>query len=251
MDNPFLKAVKRIRRQISNCNPLRKVPRRIVKINGIALDVSDHPTSLVRDEVKWCLEEDLYGIESIDFHKNDIIIDIGANIGMVSLYIAKRFPSVNLLSYEPIPTNYFYLMQNIKNNGVENIQAFSLAITKDRRDLDMIIQSASNTGGGTACLRNMKLEGHEYHRVKSITLDDIFIANNIGRCRLLKIDCEGSEHEILRHSGVLNKIDYLSAEFHINSNLESQGYTIEELISHCRMYFAVEKMKIHSVRMAE
>jgi FkbM family methyltransferase len=251
MASLFLKAARRIRRQVSNYDPRRKVPRRIIKINGIALDLSDHPTSLVRDEVKWCLEEDLYGIESIAFHKNDIIIDVGANIGMVSLYIAKRFPSVKLLSYEPIPTNYFYLMENIRNNGVENIQAFSLAITKDRRDLDMIIHSETNTGGGTACLRNMKLEGHEYHRVKSITLDDIFISNNIERCRLLKIDCEGSEHEILRHAGVLNKIDYLSAEFHINNTLESQGYNIEELVSHCRKYFSAEKMRIHSIRMAE
>ncbi len=229
----------------------QRVPRRTVKVNGIALDLADHPTSVVRDEVAAALEDDLYGIETVAFCSKDIVIDIGANIGMVSLYIARKFPDVTVYAYEPIPANYAHLLQNIGNNGVGNIRAFNVAVTGDGRDIDMVVHPASNTGGATACLGNMRPEGHEYHRVRSITLDEVFAANNIERCRLLKIDCEGSEHEMLLSTRSLGRIDFLSAEFHINRNLETKGYSIERLTGYCRKYFAADKLRIHSVRMAE
>lgn len=223
----------------------------MIKINGITLDISDNLTSVVRDEVKGCLENDEYGIESIDFQKRDIIIDIGANVGIVSLYLAKKFPFIKIYSYEPIPPNYANLIKNLKNNCIENIKAYNFAITRDRRDLDMIIHPDSNSGGGTACLKDMRLPEHDYYKVKSISLDDIFIKNDIESCQLLKIDCEGCEHEILTNTNVLDKIDCLSAEFHINSSLENQGFSIERLKEHCAKYFVPEKMKIHSIQMAE
>lgn len=51
----------------------------------------------------------------------------------------------------------------------------------------------------------------------------------IDRCRLLKINCEGAEYEILHNTHVLDRVDYLSSEFHINQRLEQDGYSIESL----------------------
>ncbi len=245
------KILRKIRRMIDQHNPKNQVPRRKMTVNGILLDITDHPTSIVRDEVKECLNEDVYGIELIDFKKGDVVIDIGANVGIVSIYLAKKFPDIKIFSYEPIPTNYANLLKNIENNTIANIQPFNLAITHDRRNLDMLVHSASNSGGATACLENMNLEGHDFYKIHSITLDDIFLENNIESCRLLKIDVEGSEHEILLNSKVLNRIEYLGAEFHINGRLKNQGYSNQRLKDHCSAFFASEKMNVQQIQLAE
>lgn len=46
------------------------------------------------------------------------------------------------------------------------------------------------------------------------------------RCRLLKMDCEGAEHEILPACNSLGRVDWFSAEFHINRRLEEAGHKL-------------------------
>ncbi len=69
--------------------------------------------------------------------------------------------------------------------------------------------------------------------IPSTTLDSIFEAFGIRKCKVLKIDCEGSEHEILASTTRLRDIEYLIGEFHINARLVSEGHTVRGLISHC------------------
>ena len=68
--------------------------------------------------------------------------------------------------------------------------------------------------------------------IKSITFDDIFANNNISKCKLLKIDCEGAEYEILYNANKenLKNCEYMRAEFHGKIN------EIEDLYSYCSKY---------------
>ena len=51
-----------------------------------------------------------------------------------------------------------------------------------------------------------------------------------GRCRLLKIDCEGAEYEILKGARCLQRVDHLGIEIHHNQYLASQEHTLEGLL---------------------
>jgi len=84
-----------------------------------------------------------------------------------------------------------------------------------------------------------------------MTLEELFTKESITRCKLLKIDCEGSEHEILLNTNILECVQYLSGEFHINQNLESQGYSIENLKTYCLQYIPKNQMHTFGIRMAE
>jgi FkbM family methyltransferase len=60
-------------------------------------------------------------------------------------------------------------------------------------------------------------EGCRHATVRSTTLDDIFAKHAIMSCELLKMDCEGAEHDILPAINVLAAVEWFSVEFHINS----------------------------------
>jgi hypothetical protein len=76
-------------------------------------------------------------------------------------------------------------------------------------------------------------------KVKAVPIDKFFIDNQITHCNLMKIDCEGSEHEIIGSPGfkaIADKIDIVVTEWHewsgrpmsqLKDALEIRGFTVE------------------------
>lgn len=227
-----------------------KVMLRNVRLNGVTLKLYDYDTSFATLAVYRELKRDCYGIGRIRFDKDDVVVDIGAHVGFFSLHLAKRFPFIKIYAFEPTPHNYRNLTENIRINGITNVTAFNQAVTGDGRILEMLVHP-SNTGGASGQQRDLHLPNHDFFAVSSTTLDDIFSKQLIGSCKLLKIDCEGSEHEILCNTKVLDRVEYLAGEFHINDFLLGQGYSLDGLRKHCARYIAPRNMAITDCRMAE
>jgi len=216
-----------------------------------SLAVVDFVTSSTPKIVQRELIKNCYNIDSIEFSPDDVVIDIGAHVGIISIYIAKKYPFVKIYAFEPIPDNYCHLITNLTLNDVNNVVPHNLAVTVDGRKFDMLVNFTNNSGGATGHLKNMKLSNHFRYTVDSVPFDDIFDNYHIAACKLLKIDCEGTEHEILKGTRYLSRIEYLSGEFHINQHLAEQGYSIETLVTHCQKFIPDSRMKIKHIRMAE
>jgi hypothetical protein len=100
-----------------------------------------------------------------------------------------------------------------------------------------------NTGGATA-VYDMPI-GHHAASAESVTLDDVF-ARTLAegqRCRLLKVDCEGAEYEILP-SALLERVDFLSAEFHEDLFDPSSAARAQVLRDRCAHYIAPDRLRI-------
>ena len=183
-----------------------------------------------------CNEIDDYNFDSIDFKDGDVVIDIGGNIGTVSIYLAKKYPFLKIYAFEPVKQNYENFLKNIELNNINKdiIKVFNLAITKDRRDV--ILTSPFNNSGASNIYNNFRGSGNIILNndisIKSITFDDIFSNNNISKCKLLKIDCEGAEYEILYSANVenLKNCEYMRAEFH------GKKYKQKDLYNHCNKF---------------
>ena len=181
-------------------------------------------------------EIDDYNFDSIDFKDGDVVIDIGGNIGMVSIYLAKKYPFLKIYAFEPVKQNYENFLKNIELNNINKdiIKVFNLAITKDRRDV--ILTSPFDNSGASNIYNNFRGSGNIISNndisIKSITFDDIFSNNNISKCKLLKIDCEGAEYEILYSANVenLKNCEYMRAEFH------GKKYKQKDLYNHCNRF---------------
>jgi FkbM family methyltransferase len=200
-----------------------------IDIAGVELTLRDWAGSNVLAIVPQEILNDDYRLQEIDFRPGDVVVDIGANIGIVGLYLAKKHPGIRIIAIEPVPTTFRHLTENIALNGVSSITALNCAVTKDGRDLTMIV-NPGHSGGSTGHLRNLKQPGHYNLSVPSRTLDSICDEYVTDRCRLLKVDCEGAEYEILRGARCLRRVDHLGIEIHHNQYLASQGHTPEGLL---------------------
>jgi FkbM family methyltransferase len=217
-------------------------------IDGFRIQASDSPESIAAEIIAQELQSDCYGLSRIDFKDGDVVLDIGAHIGLFAIYAALRFPQVLIHAVEPFPDNYELLLQNLDRNGIENVQAHHQAVSGDGRFLEMVT-NRQNSGGSTCHSRTLC-----YRRqtgIPSTTLDQMFDSLGIDNCKLLKIDCEGSEYEILFSTGTLSRVEYLSGEFHQNEMLLSQGYTAERLVDHCEKHIARDKLMVKTCNMSE
>jgi len=221
-----------------------------LKISGIHLQLADEPDSAAAVVVGRELDRDCYRISDIDFRQDDVVLDIGAHVGGFSCYLAKRYPFLRILAFEPTPASFHHLVYNLAANGIHNVMAYNTAVTGDGRALTMTYHDG-NTGGATAQLADLRLPDHRVYEVESRTLDSIFEDLRVERCRLLKIDCEGSEHEILLRSIYLPRIQHLRGEFHVNGHLAAKGYSVEALIAHCSRHIPRRNIHVESIRMAE
>jgi FkbM family methyltransferase len=212
------------------------------QIDGISLLAYDEAGSQAADWVAWELQADAYRLREMHFDKGDVVIDIGAHIGLFSLYIAKRWPFVNVFAFEPFPANFINCSENLRLNTAANVILSSEAITNDNRLLTMATDPR-NSGGASAIVKTFEANGI-VSDLSSMTLDMVFSVYGINRCKLLKIDCEGMEYEIVLGTRMLDKVENLVGEFHASAHIQNLGYCPELLRSYCLSFFAPDKMSI-------
>jgi hypothetical protein len=109
-----------------------ELDRRDYDIRGVPLTLYDVPGYPMRDVVVGELLADVYGLDGIDFAPGDVMIDVGANLGIVSAYVARRFPGVAVYAYEPVPDSFRILERNLEANGAAGVRPFPLAVIAGR-----------------------------------------------------------------------------------------------------------------------
>lgn len=214
------------------------------EVNGIPLDIEDDPQGGV-SKITMREVENNYQLEEIDFQPGDVVIDIGAHVGIVSIYLAKQYPDIDVMAYEPSKENFERLQRNIITNGVKNVHPVNFAITGDGRKLTISGNPSGNTGGMSAFTTP---NGHS-QTVESLTLDQL-MSGFKRKLKLLKIDCEGAEYEIIEKAApeTLGRIDHLRGEFHVNQRLKDAGHDPEKLHDLCETY--IPDVKIHICEIA-
>lgn len=134
----------------------------------------------------------------------DQIVDLGANIGLTSLYFAKVYGASTIIAIEPNPENATLAARNLHQNGI--------AVR--------VIEAAIGPMDGTACFsdtRDSNLGRLSEHgrKVRVISIPTLCLEQNINSIDLLKMDIEGGEQALL--SGPIEWLDDVGAviaEFH-------------------------------------
>jgi FkbM family methyltransferase len=206
---------------------------RELNVGGEHLLLGDLVGSVAVEVVAGEVGHDAYDFRDIELAPGDTVVDIGAHIGVVSIYLAKRYPDVRILAYEAIPRVFELLSANLRRNRVHNVTAFNLAVTGDGRDLELESHLNSNTGGSSAYASAGRLPGHDRVTVASVTLDQILEQHGIERCPLLKIDIEGGEYDVLYNAKLLSRVANIRGEFHENEYLSAQGHSMDALGHYC------------------
>jgi len=141
------------------------------------------------------------------------VIDIGANIGCVSILCAEK--GAKVFAYEPASDNFETLEHNIKLNGYSNnIKCIKKAVGK--RGQSKLYIHPKNSGATSLFLHQNGAVADKYEMVEVISIHDVFEQNNIEHCDLLKLDAEGAEKDIIYDldDKLVKKIAQISLEFH-------------------------------------
>lgn len=122
---------------------------------------------------------------------NDVIFDIGANIGWYSIHLSKKLTGANIYSFEPIPETFSKLKRNVELNKIDNINIVNIPLSNKVQNLTFYY-SPSATGASSSV--NISEESD----IKKLdcttdTLDLYVTKNNIERIDFIKCDVEGSE----------------------------------------------------------
>ena len=124
--------------------------------------------------------------------RGDTIVDIGANIGIYSLW-AERRGAIVRAAYEPGPDAFAALQRNVAGKRVEPVHAAVVGETDDG-SIDLFLhaeRSTRNTVLGREIGAGTELS--ERVSVPAIPVGEVLAEP----CDLLKIDCEGAEFDIL------------------------------------------------------
>ena len=122
------------------------------------------------------------------------VIDIGANLGVYSLSIARMVgPEGQVFSYEPASETRRLLAISRAKNGTDNLHIISAALSDSEREGHLVLAASSelNTLDGSG--------PGETVRVTSLDAEDK--ARNWGVVDFIKIDAEGEEEQILAGAG--------------------------------------------------
>jgi FkbM family methyltransferase len=191
--------------------------------NDIIIEV---PQRLMHEFKEIFMEQSYTQGLAITVPDRPIIIDIGANVGFFSLFAAFRFAGAKIFCYEPIASNFKQLNRNKRLN--ENIQmsCFQKAVYGYSGEV-AISYDPTDDFTTSASIFNRADMRESTVQVPCVTLQDIFNEHQLEHIDLLKMDCEGSEYEILYNCPVnyLHRVDQMAMEVHggtgANQNIAS------------------------------
>lgn len=144
------------------------------------------------------VREGAYENGDVFIEKDDIVFDLGANIGMFSCVAAVKGKKV--YAFEPTPGTVNYLRRNSKL--YDNFEVVEAAVSDKDGEASFTINNLSgedlNTGANTLFAERIESShSSETISVKTVSLDSFVKTNHVERVDFIKADIEGAERYML------------------------------------------------------
>lgn len=212
--------------------------------DGLEIRLRNNSTDIQAFAGVWLLED--YNRPGF-LPEEGTVIDIGAHIGLYTMFVSGASKNTKIFSFEPASDNYALLRDNIERNSLDSVKTFNMAVSgqSDKKELFLSEDQAGHT---------LHKKSEKRENVDCITLDKIINDNDIQKIMVLKLDCEGSEYDILNSlsDAGYDKIERICLEYHIingdfsmrdklKKNLAGRGFGIEDVCNgELGMIFAVK-----------
>lgn len=212
--------------------PSASLEQKTITVNGQPLHFV-HPSG---DDTIFgtlsCIQNNKFHLDKVGFKPGDVFVDIGCNVGLLSLLVAHLVPGVKVYAFDASALAIDCLRRSIALNGLTNVQAYHRSVgaeyKKDVRfysngkDSSCLIQDGLNKDTNTVS------EG----AVDMISIDELFDSHLIDNesVHYLKLDVEGTEFAIFDHlfssrPDILERIEYLHLEVHLFQELRPAELT--------------------------
>ena len=187
------------------------------KADGVML-YFDFTQSICRAEIELLMDGDpekndmLFINRYLDEHENSSILDIGANVGIFSLYFYHAHHNLKCYLFEPVPNTFQWLLKNAQLNHVNENRyfPFNIGMSDEKGSFDFYVpasnEAASLVANDDSFYRKKATEYGDYTGSTEIdkvvcnvdTIDSFTASHTIDNISFIKIDVEGNELKVLR-----------------------------------------------------
>ena len=147
------------------------------------------------DHIGYNFEPEMVKLLKILAINSQTILDIGANIGCTAILFGKL--SKNVYAFEPSPTAFLYLEENISNSGRNNVFPQNIGLGSEPGESTLTF-APSNRSGGFVSNLTQATTGHTTEKIVIRQLDDVVDSLELQDIDFIKIDVEGFEGHVLR-----------------------------------------------------
>ena len=224
---------------------------------GVKIDISNVPHEALGNTKELFLNKDY----AVNFSYDAVLIDIGLNRGIASLYFA-TYPNIKkIYSFEPFKPTFELAQRNLGLNPQlsEKIKAFNFGLGKAEVTLELPYMAKA-----TGCMSTTHdvCKGEKNIRKEAVVIKDAakevapILEENKNKHIIVKCDCEGAEFEIferLNEENLIGNIDVILMEYHFNKPerlvniLTKNGFAVRTKVLSKKMSTGY----IYAVRMAE
>lgn len=224
---------------------------------GVKIDISNVPHEALGITKEVFLNKDY----AVNFSCDAVLIDIGLNRGIASLYFA-TYPNIKkIYSFEPFKPTFELAKRNLGLNPQlsEKIKAFNFGLGKAEVTLELPYMAKATGGMSTT---HDVCKGEKNIRKEAVVIKDAakeiapILEENKKKHIIVKCDCEGAEFEIferLNEEKLIGNIDVILMEYHFNkpdrlvSVLTKNGFAVRTKVLSKKMSTGY----IYAVRMTE
>ena len=153
----------------------------------------------------------------------ETVIDLGANIGLASLFFASRYPSCRLFAVEPNAHSYRILTANLRTL-VEKGRCRTLKAAVWSNEESLVGDPSQAPEHYSAFrMKEARAEDGADETTVGLPIQKIIKKSGFTRIDLLKVDIEGAEVELFKGDlGWLRNVTSIAIEFHGDSRMHSR-----------------------------
>lgn len=144
-----------------------------------------------------------YELPSIRFIRRvvkpgDVVADVGAQIGYITLAMATiDTGKVTVHAFEPEPNNIRRLRNNVALNPGVDVRIIEKAVSDTNQAIRLYLSKDHNAGTHSTISGGTNVSD-EFVEIPAVTLDDYVREQGLTALRLVKIDVEGGEYEVIK-----------------------------------------------------
>lgn len=175
--------------------------------------------------------EDVYrlsGLSDVEVGPGEVVLDLGAHVGASAVQFASRWPDATIVCVEPNPETFAYLERNVAQNGVRAVLHEAAVGAADGQTTLFGVDDGS-------CEASTSVAMPGSSREVVVASFERLVREAPGPVRVVKLDCEGAEHEVLAAStpALWQDVEAVLLEYHRTGGEESEWAEVE------RRFFAL------------
>ena len=202
--------------------------------SGMKIKLRVNSTDIMAFTHVWLLHE--YDRAEFEIKDTDVVIDIGAHIGLFALFASQFCKNGKIYCFEPVKENFELLESNLVLNNIRNVISFNAAISINNDNITIYLNKDESG-------HSMYVVGSKKIQVKAFTLQDVFDSNKLQKCDFIKIDCEGEEYAIIDSLSTtyFNKINKMCIEYHF---FDTKPELLQNMIDKLKTSYSIKTRKI-------